>query len=282
MEKSNKLFKFKNIKMAIVLILITGKEFVYSSDAYIHIRYSNAFNQETIYKEYKQLLKKTNCAKNLFSEISSDEISDQIELSPEDLKNLNNFERRCINKLENARLMTLIAPGMPDLLNTIIFSFGAFAIIKSTKNKKSKNMSEQQAMMAAMAQSSIIAPIFSALGTLPQLVKTGYQLLFRPDNFLASLEECYAKNKPYIPNILWNKIEETFVQARQIQSGKEKFTDFLQFALSFKIYKPTKIVEFNIIITVKSVLIMKLSCAIFFSFNRTYGSGTTGQHNKGV
>ena len=278
MNKLSTLFKFKILTVIITILSIGDNKSIYSignnssnssSDEYSNIRYSTAFDQEEIYKKYKQLLEKLDCAQNVFSAQSKDTATGQEKTQAYDNQNklasnqstatlsidLKKFEQECLEKLNKARFMTLAEPGIYDLLYTILFIGCAIttnkicSYIAKTKEKDAESSAivknkttEKDSMGGSFAVFSSVTNVFMSL---PRLIQIGYQLKFRPDNFMANLEEYYAKNKCYIPNLLWEKIEEAFVQARQNQYAREKNINFLRIALSFTMHKPKPEIQFK-------------------------------------
>jgi len=195
-------------------------------DPYQGIRYNDAFNQKDIYSKYKDLLLQTGCGHNLFEE---DHQAVVVTLSEEEYsKKLQEFENECLSLLNKARSVVLFKPAVAEIVSTGLKTgvfLSAFMYMK-------KNDNEFLSMMG-----TIYSSLFQALGAISvskDLIYVAHNFISKPDNSIGYLEEYFAKNKCYIPNVLWPKITELFILVRENKYP----ADFLNFILNFTVYKP--------------------------------------------
>lgn len=207
-------------------------------DPYQNIRYQKAFDQKDLYRQYKSLMEKLGCAKNVFPNAGNKEIVLDIENEPNGYQQLPSnsdsltkqelisYQKACLQCLQNARRLALAEPGIYAVTEMLLSSAGAAITLKFLGNE---SMGGSFAAFAA---------IFDCLRLLRGTIQSGHRLISNPDNPLAMLEESFAKNKCFIPRSLWQKIITSFVAARQNEFSREAHTNFLNFALGFTIYKP--------------------------------------------
>lgn len=213
------------------------------SGPYDNIRYHEAFDQDEIFKKYQKLMYTLGCAQNVFCNQSDEKIvlrskairhynKEQNALFEKEITNeIEKYQHDCLKQLNRARCMVLAEPGIESGL---YISFGGIAAL-ATIYLLGKD--------SAGGSYSGYSAIFSAAYELSGLGRSLYNLIFLPNNSLESLENYFAKNKCFIPKILWPKIITAFIDARQTDALKEKSINFLKFALGFTIYKiPVKTV----------------------------------------
>ncbi len=198
---------------------------------YDGIRYHEAFDQEKIYKKYENLLVTLGCYQNVFDTPDQEKIviknyNNFFKDSENPLTlNIEQFQKDCLDQLRYARFIALAEPGMES---GMYITFGALAALV-TMYYMGKN--------SAGGSYSGYSAIFGAAYELNGLGKSLYNLVFLPNNSLESLENYFAKNKCFIPRILWPKIINAFIDARQTDALKEKSINFLKFTLGFTTYK---------------------------------------------
>lgn len=203
---------------------------------YHEIRYHEAFEQDEIYKKYEELMYALGCDQNIFLDKNGDkpflrrkknsDINNQDFLYKNQIESeIEKFQKDCLAQLNRVRFMVLAEPGIQSGMY-IGFSGLAALVTIYLMGKDS-----------AGGSYSGYSAIFSAAYELGGLGKSLYNLIFLPNNSLESLENYFAKNKCFIPRILWPKIINAFIDARQTDLFKEKSINFLKFSLGFTIYK---------------------------------------------
>lgn len=235
---------FKRTSVVLILFL-TLKMFSNENDVFANLNYSEIFNQEDIYKKYSGLLQKLGCAENVFPKESSIKNHNPKELlidnSLDIKKEIQTFEQECFSKLNNARWYTLKKPLMKEIFE--IIKLGAMGIALSfIVGKDSLGGSESIAAIIPQSMFSVIS-----------LVKAINILFNLPDNPFSVYEDHFAKNKCYIPKVLWPKIIRTFAMLRRDEFSQAKYIQFLEFVLSFTIYKPKPEIKFKDKMTIEDI-----------------------------
>lgn len=196
---------------------------------YDTIRYHEAFDQEKLYKKYEKLMHELGCASNVFSEYDNLAMLKkgiQKRKRVQLLTELEKYQKDCLELLEQARFMSLAEPGIESGVYVSLMGVAALCTIW---------ILGKESIGGSYAGYSAI---FSAADKLGGLGKSLYNLVSLPNNSLESLENYFAKNKCFIPKVLWAKIVNAFIEARQGDALKEKSINFLKFALGFTLYKP--------------------------------------------
>lgn len=229
-----------------------------SDDPFSKIQYKKAFDQATIYEKYRTLLEKMGCADNVFqSNAGADSISRQAIASDKSAVNIKNdpsevvsfdpvsdakefaaFKRECLMRLNNARRLSILIPttvNLSDLAFTGVVGASVHKILQYFPNAFGTDNIGNVSLSA----------LFGALYSMKGIVGAGYNLMYWPQNSLEALENHYAKNKCYIPNALWPKIELQFLEARQSLPKNEAQKHFLEFATGFTVYKPKPALKFK-------------------------------------
>ncbi len=235
-------------------------------DPYQYIRYSNAFDQKKLHQKYAGLMSTLGCSKNVSQGIagiaSRNTSTDGVELNeltsnthqsndviidirrltnympvPDEqeriAKELKSYEADCLKNLNWARRMSLARPGIYAVMEMGLMGGGAAATIYALGS---------ESMGGSFA---VYGTIFESLRLLRGTIQSGYDLISWPDNQLEDLENHFAKNKCYIPQVLWPAITKGFIEARQNEFSRETHTNFLQFVLGFTTYKPKQPVRFK-------------------------------------
>ncbi len=202
-----------------------------AANPYDTIRYHDAFDQDNLYTKYERLMYDLGCASNVFSNNHDD-----LAVTPQRkhkkieesllLAEFEQFQKDCIDKLNKARFMSLTEPGIESGVYISLMSIAALVTIWCLG---------KESIGGSYAGYSAI---FSAADKLGGLGKSVYNLFYLPNNSLESLENYFAKNKCFIPKVLWSKITNAFIDVRQSDALKEKSINFLKFALGFILYKP--------------------------------------------
>lgn len=230
------------IKIIILIITFFSSESIFADTSklatspYNGIRYHDAFEQEAIYKKHEQLMCILGCDHNIFYDNNDDkvvlkhkkyrEVNNQNNLSKKELETeIEEFQKDCLAQLNQARFMALSEPGFQSSMYIIFGALGALGTIYFLgKDSTGGSYSGYSAIVGAAYE-------------LDGLGRSVYNLIFSPNNSLESLENYFAKNKCFIPRILWPKIINAFIDARQTDVLKEKSINFLKFSLGFTIYK---------------------------------------------
>ncbi len=257
--------KFKRITIWISLFLaLHYGAIVARGDAFDQIQYNQVFDQTDIYKKYRKLMYKLGCADNVFQQdVSPDSItkkagnsSDQsafidkyttLPFDPiRDGKELAAFEKECMDRLNNARRLSIITPTMENLSDMAFMAVIAGAVHTASVFTPDimayfgfkKEDDQGLVIKDNSTQHAIASTLITSLFALKGLAGAGYNLMYWPDNSLESLEDHFAKNKCYIPRVLWKKIETEFMAARKDSHNREQHEHFIDFALGFTVYKP--------------------------------------------
>lgn len=203
---------------------------------YDDLRYHEAFDQEDIYKKHENLIYLVGCAENVFYDKNAEDLclknmqyrnryDHDTSLGYQLQSAIEQFQKDCLDKLNSARYISLASPAIQS---SMYIAFGGLAAL-ATMYWMGKD--------SAGGSYSGYSAIFSAAYELGGLSKSLYNLIFLPNNSLESLENYFAKNKCFIPRILWPKIINAFIDARQSDTLKEKSINFLKFSLGFTMHK---------------------------------------------
>lgn len=287
--------------MVLSLLVAMSTLSVSAQDPFAHIQYKQVFDQADIYKKYRKLMYKLGCADNVFkSEVQGDfgqqqvnEYSDDddfitkhttLRFDPvRDAAEFAAFQKECMNRLNNGRRMSILAPsleGLSDLafMGLVVGSYQAAAaytpamttyftslqkyfsdkLFTSQQNNgpqvepvvaptQSNAQPGQQEFVLKdnSTQNAFAGALITSLFALKGLAGAGYNLMYWPDNTLESYENFFAKNKCFIPRALWEKITTEFMAARKDTANKILHTQFLDFALGFTAFKPKPTLTFK-------------------------------------
>jgi hypothetical protein len=294
---------FKKILLTVVFMLFGAQNALASQstipkDPYQPMRYSQAFDQEAIYRQFRPLMEKLGCAKNVFPNVIVNNAPQPQEAAPEvalieapqiisehfgaaaaqqpapegndfgyqplvnepeiipeqepdyelveiegvtAAQEFDRFEQACLKRLNKARILALAQPALNALSQMAIVGGGAGLAVTTLG---ASSMGGSIATMSAF---------FNALENLKDSYQSGQNLYKWPDNPLGEREEYFAKNKCFIPRVLWPKITNAFVSARQSEFGREKHTDFIDFALAFTAFKPKPKIGFKNNMSVEAI-----------------------------
>lgn len=272
----NKIFTLIIVATSLLLALQNSS---LVADAYSSIRYGSAFNQNALYKKYRNLMERLGCAENVFQS-DKDSITQKTESftqkensyepwssdNPQDVQELASFQKECLNLLNYKRRITLIEPAFGalgdvafmGLASGLIYSLSIDSIRDFLKKKNLGAVKSEESISGAIKQESsrnkessvasdfaASSAVYTALGSLKNISGVGYNLIYSPNNSLEDIENYFAQNKCFIPRTLWPKIIKEFIAARHDGFGRELHTNFLNFALGFTIYKPKSVVHFK-------------------------------------
>ena len=127
------------------------------SDPYAAIRYSAAFDQDTLYQKHANLMKKSGCALNVFPAKKSGDLMAQSheltqvgqgvdlldtqlpQVTPEE--EIAAYEKACLNQLRHARYIALSQPGINAAMEMVFFggvSLAVFLVLKYIEKDKSE------------------------------------------------------------------------------------------------------------------------------------------------
>ncbi len=212
---------YKIIAVCIAVFMFSYPVAAESVVPYSNIRYDVAFDQEAIYKKYKSLLMKSGCLHNVFPDSEVEQCGTNFPLEKHTLM----FEKKCLEQLEKARTTALAEPGVLAVVEMGVWVASALATLQFVK---------RESLGGSFA---VFAGVSDIARLTPRIIKSGHELWYRPSNSLGALEERFAKNKCYIPRILWPKIIKSFASARENQFSQQVHIDFLENALSLTIYK---------------------------------------------
>ncbi|HSW75566.1 MAG TPA: hypothetical protein VLG50_00830 [Candidatus Saccharimonadales bacterium] len=222
-------------------------------DAYAAIRYNAAFDQEALYKKHADLMQKLGCANNVFPAQKTDDLMDQphtTNASHEEVNASHNkhgiapeeiaaYEKECLSQLHHARFMALAKPGINAAIEMTVVTSACFAIFFAMKYFIEKDKPSFAGGFAALDG------LYTAAFKGKEIIQTMYNVKYAPDNFLSLLEEHFAKNKCYIPRVLWPQIIKAFISARHNEMSREKHVNFLNFTLGLTLYKPKNAIIFK-------------------------------------
>ncbi len=203
-------------------------------DPYQSMSYTVAFNQKALHKKYQSLMEQLGCAHNVFSGEypSRHTYGNDNTAAPVDPTTLAAYQCDCIQQLNAARQAALAEPGVYALLEMILTNAGAQIAARVT----GKDSAGGSYFMASA--------ITESLKLLPRTFKSIYDLMSWPDNYLQALETRFALNQCYIPHVLWPRISNKFIAARNNAFERDKHLQFLEFVLGFTIYEPRPAINF--------------------------------------
>lgn len=229
----------KNVKLLAItaLFALTNAILIANDgvkDPYQAMSYTVAFDQKQLHKKYRPLLEKLGCAHNIFPH---DYANKYVYRSgnPSTLvgtTELAAYQHDCLHQLDSARKAALAEPGVYALLEMILTNAGA-QIAAHVTGKDSAGGSYFMA-----------SAITESLKLLPRTFKSIYDLISWPDNYLQKLETRFAINQCYIPHVLWPRIINKFIAARNNAFERDKHIQFLEFVLGFTIYEPQPAISF--------------------------------------
>ena len=219
------------LMISISFFLIFQNMSIKASDLYAKMQYNLAFDQDALYKKNMRLIERLGCAKNVFPDYkpTGHTIAPWDPTNAKDIQELKNFQDACLHILNNERKSVLIAPLMPSIkaLGFLTVASGATAYSLKEDLKTLRMISPGLAVAAINSFAQVI-----------QGSEALYNSIYFPENFIGDLENYFAVNKCFIPNVLWPKIISAFIQARQNLQERATEIDFLSFILAFNIYKP--------------------------------------------
>lgn len=230
-------------------------------DPFKRLNYRYAFDQTNIYEKHRELIEQWCCGENVFSahqpeqaivqprqsgalaacsafakkalgscsklvrsftlQDSNSTLGIKVQNSP------TQYEQDCLNQLEAARRTAILAPAKESAILMALLA-GASATLSLAGNGQSTNGGGWGFAVA----------ILNSAFLLHDAVRAGYTFVNPPANPLNELEERFAKNKCFIPRVLWPIITEKFMIARSNPFEQRKNMDFLEFALGLTTYKP--------------------------------------------
>jgi len=265
------LFSIKKVKKLlvglIVISLYTG--FTYAgkaskqlaggdTDPLVSLNYRKAFDQKEVYKEFSDLLEELGCSENIFDGTSHMGTVGQI-IEPLDENDqpkkaqlllvrgkeqqeqrIKDFHNACLRKLHRERQWALVKPARDSATVLIMLILATTTAVK---------LLDADSLVVVM---SIFKVLFSAVMLLPDIVRSGYDLMSEPIHPLDNLEKQFAQNQYCIPRQLWPIIIEKFVAARQNVAQQRNSMNFLEFTLGLTTYKILPVVV-NDTITVQMV-----------------------------
>jgi hypothetical protein len=200
-------------------------------DPYQSIRYAYAFNQDDLWQQYHTLMAQMGCLQN----ISDLDVQYDIALFDEHTvaQQLMVYQDACMCKLNTARKLTLAEPGIYATIEIVARIAAAAAVMQLLGTE------------SAGGSFAGFTAIFDSLRSLQAIIQTTCNLCSWPDNPLQQYEDCFAKNKCFIPHVLWPKIVQELISARQNEFSRQMHMDFLQFVLGFTTYKPQPKLQMN-------------------------------------
>jgi len=195
-------------------------------------------------------MKKLGCADNVFPIKNSGDLMDQskktnkefvqtsAELSQVTPEEIAAYEKACLRQLHHARFTALAQPGIDAAMEMAFFSGICLTAVLVLKYLEKSKPTEAGGFAALNA-------VFTIGFKGKDIIKSAYNVKYSPDNFIAALEEHFAKNKCYIPRVLWPQIIKAFISARQNGMSQEKHVNFLNFTLGLTLYKPKNALVFS-------------------------------------
>ena len=108
---------------------------------------------------------------------------------------------------------------------------------------------------------SIFHAAMGSAYTLPSIIQTVYNFTFSPANSLEDLENHFALEKCFIPEMLHSTIIQKFCTARTNQFEQQTSINFLEFALGLSLYKPKPPINTDqetVLATIKESLFQKI------------------------
>lgn len=243
----------KNLLFLAVVTCIGQQAFTTNqSDPYAAIRYNAAFDQESLYQKHANLMKKLGCADNVFPFKNSSDLMDTSHktksdksIDPADMtlsqvaaQEIAAYQKECLLQLRNARYTALAQPGIDAAIEMAFFSSVCLTAVLVLKYLEKSKPTEAGGFAALNA-------VFTIGFKGKDILKSAYNVKYAPDNFLSILEEHFAKNKCFIPRVLWPQIIKAFISARQSETSQEMHVNFLNFTLGLTLHKPKNILVFS-------------------------------------
>lgn len=197
-----------------------------NQDPYIHVRYSQVFDQTALYRKYYVLITQLGCAEN----VQLDKAATQEELEVIDPAQFEQFQEDCLSQLRMAQRFALAQPSIESLSDVATTGMVTAIIMACLKDSVAGGFAGTNAIYTAF---------YGAMSSLKSL----YNVAVLPENFMQDLEDFYAFNKCFIPRALWGKIEKEFAAARSSEQSRDAHLNYLNFVLNFTVYKPKPLLE---------------------------------------
>lgn len=192
------------------------------------LNYVDAFDQSTIHQQFRNHLSRLGCNANVFG--TGERQAERGAASSDDMDgNLDPaYVNACLEKLQSARNYAIMKPAYESgafFLLQIVTFFCLVNLLGLNKDSGGGSIGAFTAIMSAMT-------------SLHDGIRAGYNLYYPPAQALDSLERSFATNQCFIPKELWPIITEKFMTARQNAFQQRESMNFLEFALGLTIYKP--------------------------------------------
>jgi hypothetical protein len=191
------------------------------------INYRTTFKLAGVYKEFSDVTEQLGVADNVASPRTSSN-SYSLIASDESVSNPERFEafqKACIEHLRKQRLWTLSYPAR-ESLTLLALMVGATYICMEFVGGGSFGGSF-----------AIFAVLFNSVWFVRDIIRSSFNMISTPSHPLDVREKLYVTNQCFIPNAIWPKIEQGFMQARTNQFEESNALAFLDFALGFTALK---------------------------------------------
>ena len=135
------------------------------------------------------------------------------------------YEKACLDKLESERRSAILEPAR-EAGTIILLMGGAAAGIVTALGANSYGGSI-----------GIFAVMFNSIWFVRDVIRSGYNLHYRPPHDLDGLEVKFSINQ-YIPRVLWPIIIEKFITARHNPFEHQSTVRYIDFSLGLTVYAP--------------------------------------------
>lgn len=199
-----------------------------SKDPLSGMNYRTAFDLSDVYKSFADVIEQLGVTDNVMSKEISGLDSYQSVASNANTVNAERFDafqKACLDHLRKQRLWILSYMGRESVtLLTLMIVAGAVCI-------KVLGASSFGGSFA------IFTVLFNSVWYLRDIIRSGFNMISTPSHPLDEREKLYVTNQCFIPNAIWPKIEQGFMQARSNPFEESNALAFLDFSLGFTALK---------------------------------------------
>ena len=200
-------------------------------DPVARMNYGGAFNLQSVYEKFPQLINTLGCAPNVLLNLQVDHSNPQgtyvrVSESENNLQELKAFHEACLKHLRKERRWAITEP-MREAGLTLSLMGGASGSILMYLGTDSFGGSI-----------GIFAAVFNSVWFIRDCVKSLLYLYKTLGHPVDELEREYVMNQCFIPNVIWSKILSKFMQARQNPFAQDGAIEFLQFTLGLRVFSP--------------------------------------------
>lgn len=197
-----------------------------SKDPLMRINYRDAFDQTKIHEQYKDLMIRLSCDRNVFQNdhINTSSLPD---LDADQIKAVQKeFTNACIEQLQKTRHWVIMQPARETVGILSLLTLATLATIE---------LVGKESMGGSI---SIFSTCINAVYEFRGIIRSGVNIAYPPAHPLNALELLFATNQCFISKELWPIIIEKFTVARQNEAEQRNAMNFLEFSLGLTTYQP--------------------------------------------